>query len=181
MVDPNAYWSSLPTIPQVMMDWLKDKGVHPLTIGSGQNAPIKVARGYCADDGWFDVDPSGDPHFGILVEDRGGPVDVAFWHPRSGRVATLLHYGFAFGEEQIDNTGLYSFEGYLRIHANPLDWLRADRDGIFVLDWSRAFDRLRYCPRIAVPTCILNVYQQAMKPQEMPELFVLAEDRSAAA
>jgi len=181
MPDPREHWQSLPVIRQIMFDWLLAKGIHPLAVGSGPNSPLKVAHGQCADDGWFDVDPSGDPHFGILVEDRGGPVDVAFWHARSGRIATLLNYGFALGEELIENPGVYSFHGALKIHANPVEWLRAGRDGIFVLDWGRAFDRLRYCPRITVPPCLLNVYQQSMKPQHMPEVFVLAEDRSAAA
>ena len=156
--DPIQYWHSLPVVRTIMMQWLASKGVHPLTIGSGQNTPLKVARGYCADDGWFDTDPSGDLHIAILIEDSAGSIDVAFWHVRSGRIATLLHYGFAFGEEQIDNPGLYSFDCCLNIYANPLDWLRASRDGIFVLDWSRAFDRLRDCPRITVPPCLLDVY-----------------------
>ena len=76
--DPEKYWSSLPTVPQIMMDWLKDKGVHPLTIGSGQNTPIKFAHGHCAADGWFDTEPSGPACFAILVEDGAGVIDLIF-------------------------------------------------------------------------------------------------------
>jgi hypothetical protein len=181
MSNPLDYWRSLPVINQVMMDWLMDNGVNPLTIGSGQNAPLKVARGHCADDGWFDVDPSGDPHFGILVEDRGGPVDVGFWHARSGRTATLLNYGFALGEHLIDNPGVYSFHGALKIHANPVEWLRAGRDGVVILDWTRAFDRLRDCPRIAVDEPLLAKYRAAMQPPHMPDLFVMTDSEEAVA
>ena len=84
----------------------------------------------------------------------------------------MLNYGFALGEEQIDNTGLYSFEGCLSIHANPLEWLRASRDGIFVLDWCRAFDRLRYCPRIAVhQPCLAQYVSTGDEVGAMPEVF----------
>lgn len=178
--DPLQYWRSIPVIPQITMNWLASNGVHPITIGSGENTPLKIAHGYCSVGGWFDADPSGDPHIGILIEDSAGSIDVAFWHLRSGRIATLLHYGFALGEEQIENTGLYSFEGYLRIHADPVEWLRSGRDGVFVLDWSRAFDRLRYCPRIAVHYSLIETYRKAMKPQ-LPELFVIKNDQSEAA
>jgi len=178
---PQAYWQNMATIPQIMMDWLASKGVHPLTIGSRENTPLKIAHGHCADDGWFEADPSGDPHIGILVEDSAGPIDVGFWHARTGRTATLLNYGFALGEQQIDNPGLYRFEGYLRIYVDPVEWLRSGRDGIVVLGWSRAFDRLRYCPRVAVPPCLVSVYQQAMKPQHLPEVFVLMNEVRTAA
>lgn len=179
--DPLQHWRTLPVVYTIMMQWLVTKGVHPLTIGSGQKTPIKFAHGRCAADGWFDPEPSGPACFAFLVEDGAGVIDLAFWDPRSGATATLQQYGFALGEEQIDNPGTYSFDACLKIHADPLDWLRASRDGIVVLDWSRAFDRLRYCPRIAVPPCLLDMFQRAMKPQQMPEVFVLAEDRSAAA
>lgn len=179
--DPDKYWSSLPTIPKVMFDWLLAKGVNPLAVGSGPNPPLKLAHGRCADDGWFDVDPSGEPHIAILIEDSGGPIDVAFWHPRSGRVATLLNLGFALGEEQINNPGVYSFGGCLQIHANPLDWLRSGRTGIVVLDWTRAFDLLRYSRRIAIDEVLLPTYRTAMHPQHMPELFVMTDSVEAAA
>ena len=41
--DPDKYWSSLPTIPKVMFDWLLAKGVNPLAVGSGPNPPLKLA------------------------------------------------------------------------------------------------------------------------------------------
>jgi hypothetical protein len=85
--DPDKYWSSLSTIPQIMFDWLLAKGVHPLSVGSGSNSPLKVAHGNCAADGWFDPDPSGPACFAVLVEDRAGPIDVAFWDPRTGATA----------------------------------------------------------------------------------------------
>jgi len=179
--NPQDHWRSLPVINQIMFDWLLDKGVAPLSVGSGINSPLKVVCGNCAADGWFDTCPAGDPHIGILVEDRAGPIDVAFWHPRSGKTATLLNYGFALGEHLIDNPGVDSFHGALKIHANPVEWLRAGRDGIVILDWTGAFDRLRDCPRIAVDEPLLEKYRAAMQPPHMPDLFVMTDSEEAAA
>jgi hypothetical protein len=179
--DPDKYWSSLSTIPQIMFDWLLNKGVAPLSVGSGINSPLKIAHGNCAADGWFDAEAAGPACFAILVEDSAGPIDVAFWHPRSGRTATLLNYGFALGEHLIENPGVYSFGCHLNIFASPLDWLRSDRDGIFILDWTLAFDLLRYCPAVAVDSSLLATYRAAMQPQRLPDLFVMADAEEAAA
>lgn len=146
--NPQDHWRSLPVINQVMMDWLMDNGVNPLAIGSGPNPPLKVAHGNCAADGWFDADSAGDPHIGILVEDRAGPIDVAFWHARSGRTATLLNYGFALGEELIDNPGIYAFGGALQVWRTPLQWLQAGRTGIVILKPAMAWYRLLHIQRI---------------------------------
>ena len=43
----------------------------------------------------------------------------------------------------------FAFDCGLNIFASPIDWLRARRDGICVIDWTRAFERLRDAPRIA--------------------------------
>lgn len=181
MPDPRERWHSLPVIRQIMINWLVAKGVHPLTVGSGPNTPLKVAHGNCAADGWFDPDPSGPACFAILIEDKAGPIDLAFWDPRSGATATLLNYGFALGEEQVDNPGVYSFDGFLKVHTDPLAWLRDNRDGIFILDWRRAFDRLRYCPAVAVDASLLATYRVAMQPPHMPNLFVMMDGEAAAA
>jgi hypothetical protein len=38
--------------------------------------------------------------------------------------------------------------GALRVHADPLDWLRANREGIVILRSDFAYTHLRSCPRI---------------------------------
>ena len=64
----------------------------------------------------------------------GELVDVVAWHPESQRVATLL------GE--IGAIGISSAVGFRLtppfIHESIADWLRADRDGIFIVDERRA-------------------------------------------
>ena len=163
---PLEYWQNQSVISQNQIDWLLSQGVPPLAIGSAENAPLKRSNQGIV----------------ILIEDEAGPTDCATWSLRDGGAITLLTgAGFALGEYQIHNPGIYSFDGCLQLHDDPLSWLRANRDGIVVIDWSRAFDRLRDCPRISVCPSMRETYRQFMKPRHMPELFVRLEDRSAAA
>jgi hypothetical protein len=57
--------------------------------------------------------------------------------------------GFCLGNADILNPGTYSDDGSLHIHATPLEWLRADRDGICIVQWRDAYGRLRFCVRSA--------------------------------
>jgi hypothetical protein len=80
----------------------------------------------------------------------------------------------------MDDASTYAFDCALNIFSSPLDWLRAERDGIVVIDWSRAFDRLRDAPRITIAEELLPLYRRQMKPRSMPELFVIQAERRAA-
>ena len=180
MPDPKTFYRSLPVIPQAMIDYLLDRGVEPLALGSGANWPLKGARGVYASDGWFDPVEFGSACYAVPIDDGDGVIDVAFWDARTGDTGRLLRCGFALGEQQINNPGTCSLGGHLKIHASPLDWLRSGRDGIFVLDWGLAFDRLRCCPRVAVHQSVLSAYRSAMKSPHLPRLFVMTDDREAA-
>jgi hypothetical protein len=47
------------------------------------------------------------------------------------------------------------------------------------VDWTRAFDRLRDAPRIAIEEELLPLYRRFMKPARVPDLFVIAGERKA--
>ncbi|WP_244602960.1 hypothetical protein [Mesorhizobium delmotii] len=137
--------------------------------------PILLARGERATDGRFeDVDTG--PRWFVFEEAE----DVVFWQPRTGQLATSMGRAFALGEDAIYNPGTFAFDNHLNIFADPLEWLRARRDGCIVLDWTRAFDRLRDCPRISVAEEVLLQYRRHMKPPHMPDVYVLASRRVAA-
>jgi hypothetical protein len=163
-------WGSL---EQAQIDWLLSNGVtipamiHPQA--------ILLARGVKAHDGRFEETPDGLP---CLVFEEAE--DEVFWQPRTGEFATSEGRAFALGEETIYDPCTYAFDCNLNIFASPLDWLRAKRDGCVVLDWSHPFDRLRDCPRIAVPENLLLEYRRHMKPPRMPELFVNSRKKEAA-
>ena len=133
-----------------------------------------------APDGRFDTTEDGPAWLAFDVFDGFmNQVDTAFCQPRTGELATWSGRTFALGQEVIDDPATYSFDCNLNIFADPREWLRAKRDGIVVLDWSLAIERLRDCPRIAVSEGVLAEYRKHMKPPHMPQTFVIAERAAA--
>lgn len=138
---------------------------------------MQVAVGSIAANGLFEPEGDGARWFAFPEIEAD---DIVFWHRTSGQMASWCGRVFALGEEIIGEPATYSFDCALNIFDSPLDWLRAKRDGIVVLDWERAFDRLRDCPRIAIAEGLLSRYRQHMKPAHLPELLVIPSRRSAA-
>jgi len=165
--------NSYPAIAFERFKWLLDRGVPIATLI--ELTPIRLAIGKRADDGRFDESPDGSPWL-VFPEEE----DVVYWQPRTGALATWNGRAFALGDDAIGNPGTYSFDCHLNLFADPLDWLRAKRDGIVVLDWSRAYSRLQDCPRIAVTESLVFQYRRHMKPPTGAEIYVL-KDRKAAA
>jgi hypothetical protein len=133
---------------------------------------MKVAHGYRAADNRFESYVSGERW---LAFERLDFTDIVFWHRPTNRLTTWCGRTFALGEEVIDDPATYSFDCALNIFADPLEWLRARRDGIVVLpsQWHRAFERLRDAPRIAIAESLLPTYRRFMKPAHMPELSII--------
>ncbi|MBS3652579.1 hypothetical protein KEU06_28800 [Pseudaminobacter sp. 19-2017] len=136
---------------------------------------MMVGVGSPAPDGLFDNGDDGERWLAFEQEN-----DCVFWQPRRGTLATYSGRAFALGEDIVDNPGTYAFDCALNIFSDPVDWLRAKRDGIVALDWSRAFDRLRHVPRIAIAETLLPLYKRHMRPPRMPELFIIPGRRQAA-
>ncbi len=100
------------------------------------------------------------------------PDDDAFWEPiATGR---KLRGHFCLGADSILDASNYSFDGALVIHETPLAWLKANRNGIVVIDWNRAFDNLRDCPRVAVPRSLMPLWRKWMKPPRLPDVRIAA-------
>lgn len=137
--------------------------------------PVRAATGFCASDGRFEPDPHGVTWL-VFPQLR----DVVFWNPASGQLLDWNGKSFALGEDVIEEATTFAIGYSLNIFADPVSWLRSGCDGIVVMDWSQAFDRLRYAPRVAVEASILQKYQKSMQPQRMPKVFVIPGARSAA-
>ncbi|MDX0800688.1 hypothetical protein QC756_09120 [Sinorhizobium meliloti] len=157
---------------QQHVDWLLDCGV-PLE-ALIRPPMVLVARGIKAPDGCFEEDPDGE-HWLVFPE----ATDVAYWQPKSGAMATWNKRCFAIGEDAVTNSATYAFDHCLNIFTNPIHWLRADRDGCVIIDWSQAFDRLCDCPRIAVAEGLLDKLEHHLQPLRMPEIFVLRQREAA--
>lgn len=126
-----------------------------------------TARGFRAADGRFDHDGFGP--LWVIFEERE---DNVYWRPRTGEIATLNGKAFALDEAFIDNASTYAFDGFLHISATVEGWLQSRYQSIYVLDWTRAFDKLRHASRIAVDEEIRGIYLHHMRPARMPKLFV---------
>ncbi|MEP9400123.1 hypothetical protein [Mesorhizobium sp. KR2-14] len=171
MASRSEVWLVCPE--QAELAWLVRQGVP--TTALVRPTAIMLATGSKTHDGLFEHAEHGERWIAFEQED-----DFVFWHAGRNAFATYSNRAFALGEEAIDNPGTYAFERALNIFASPLDWLRAGRDGIVVLDWSWAFDRLRDAPRIAIAEGLLPLYKRHMRPARMPELFVISRNRQAA-
>lgn len=173
MIDALKY----PPIEYDRVHWLHKSGVPAKTLARLMaNSPLRIATGRRADDGLFEDDDAGNA---FLVFEE--PEDLIFWQPRTGEVARALNRAFALGEEAIYNPGTYSFDCNLNIFSSPLDWLRNRCDGCVVIDWHRAFDRLRDAPRVAISEDLLFLYKRHMRPPQLPEVSVIATQNKAVA
>lgn len=136
--------------------------------------PIRLATGEQGDLDYFVETNGGEDWLAF-----GTPDDIVYWHPETGRLATARNRAFALGEELIGDACTFAMDQSLRIFADPFDWLRHGRKGIVVIRWEWAFDRLRYCPRIAIAEPLISIYQQHMQPV-LPRLSVLTHELEAA-
>lgn len=153
--------------------WLNQKGVERKVIPN--KTSIFLATGIRANDGYFEENEDGSDW--LIFIQQG---DIVFWQPETDQYATWNGHAFALWEHLIWNAGSCSLGNALNIYADPIDWLRNNRNGIVVFDWKRAYFMLGYCPRICLPECLVTTYQQYMRHPHKPEVFVRADGRIAA-
>lgn len=93
------------------------------------------ARVIDIDDGLYAPSSEGAPHLILPVFEDEELVDlVAFTSDQP--MAWLLRLGTGWSLGLIDGFERHGWEQEVRLWASPLDWLRADRDGLCILDWS---------------------------------------------
>lgn len=160
---------ALTPINWTMFSWFANQHVPRSTLM--RMIGLQTIRGVRGEDGWLEPTPDGRVFVAFYEQ---SPNDVVFWCPRTNEFAGLRGRVFALGEDNIADPSVFAFDANLHIYADALTWLRDDGRGIVILDWSRAFDRLRHVPRIAVTERLLPTYLEYMKPRRMPELSVIA-------
>lgn len=151
------------------------KWVHPSTIPTRAELLSQGhAYGYRGYDGRFERDPKGECWLAFAEPD-----DLVYWHPQSDRIATYHGRAFALGELTISNAATYALDDSLKIFGSVPQWVAANGKGIFIIDWSQAFDKLREASRIECDDDkVAALYRQHMRPKRMPIMKVRRQQRS---
>jgi len=134
---------------------------------------VSIARGQ------FREDAEGDRALIFRCTDHNSIVDLIAWHPESNRLASWCGAGFCIGDiDDIFNPATYFAGDALRIHASPIEWLRADRDGIVIARPELAGVYLGRVPRIVFTDIKLaeRTERQIKKPTAIVETLVEADD-----
>lgn len=142
---------------------------------------IRAANVAFLDDHTFDFDKTGVPALLFAVEEGDKEIDWVAWQPRHGKLACWRAAAFALGQEAIFNPATY-FAGFtLRVHRTPLEWLKADRDGIVIVQPRYAHAYLRDA-RMSCPDAELarQVEEWIKSPRPRAEIFVEVSERAAA-
>jgi hypothetical protein len=162
-----------------LIRWLLDQGVRE----SAMLEPWPLGGARVLFDGCgFDVVPDGELAVTFRIDDCGEVLDLAAWAPRSGKMASWCGVGFAIGQDQIFNPASYFDGGALRVHADPLAWLKADRDGVVIVKPELTYAYLRNVRRLsfADPALARQVERWLEPPQAGPELLVEVVEELAA-
>jgi hypothetical protein len=140
-------WQELAYPLEAELEWLSAQGVAPEVMA--EPWPLRSA-GVVFDDLYgFDFKRDGEPAIIFKAEDRGDELDLIAWEVSTGRLASWHGNTFCLGDlDQIGSPATYFMDGALRIHASPLEWLMAQREGIVILRQEFAYAHLRFSPRI---------------------------------
>ena len=135
---------------QAEIDRAKELGIHPMAL---VQEGIVLRHKVVFDRRRFEFARhrgSDDMVSALVVPARGQYgefVDLVAWRPPDSLGSWLGHVGL-LGEDQV----LGPRFGPLAVHANVLDWLRADRVGVVVVDMIRAAPLLRDASKLLVAT-----------------------------
>lgn len=100
----------------------------------------------------FDVDLDGVPALTFRAKDHGEVIDLVAWSPRNGAIASWRGVGFCVGDvDDVFNPGTYALGSALRIHADPIAWLKADRQGIVIVNSKLTYTVLAKAHRVLLP------------------------------
>jgi hypothetical protein len=116
--------------------WLLDQGV---TI-EAMTAPLSILAGHVIYEPSGVYIPNAFGEFSCILPafDGEGLVDLVAWSPRSGRIASRLGIVGLLGEGQAERAAANLAGVPLPIWRTPLDWLRAGRRGVVMVDRSCA-------------------------------------------
>jgi hypothetical protein len=162
----------LPSNEQIR--WLLD---HEVSVETLQAEPCSIAATTVRFDGRFFIpDPDGEKALIFRATDRDEVIDLIAWSPRSDEIGSFLGVAFCLGDQdQLYNPATWFAGGGLCIHKSLLEWLRASRRGIVIIDPKQTYAMLRQVPRLVFTDAALarQVREWLQPPRPRCELLVV--------
>lgn len=130
----------------------------------------------------FEIAEDGERALTLPMIDAGEVVDLAAWQPKTKTLKGWAGRGFALGQEEIFNPGVYAMDGALHVHETPLEWLRAGRTGIVIVRPSLSHAYLAGRERLAFDNAAFarRVKGWMRPPKARAELLVATKTDEAA-
>jgi hypothetical protein len=161
----------LPSQDQVR--WLLDQGLDADALCRPWLISATTVR---FDGNTFTTDPDGERALTFRATDRGEVVDLIAWNPRSGKLASWYGTAFCLGDlDDILNPASFFAGSALRVHADPLAWLRAGRDGIVIVKPEFTYAYLRGVPRLSFADASFARQVRAWLQPPQPRVKFLVE------
>ena len=149
--------------------WLLKQGISETAMISP--TVIRAANVTLLDGNTFDFDAKGIRAFLFKELDCD---DLIAWNPKRDALATWRGDAFALGQESVFNPATYFDCSALRVHRTPLEWLKADREGIVIVKPQLTYAYLYHARRLsfADPVYAQQVKRWLQPPKPTAELLI---------
>ena len=131
------------------LHWFSSRGISPLNLLQtwvGWSDYVRLDSVVLLPRGGFEFsryksDYPAEPALTFVCWDALGEAhDICAWQPATGKIATWVDRAALLGE---DNLNAPQLDGGLQVHSDALDWFRAKRYGVVIIDRQRAAPILR--------------------------------------
>jgi hypothetical protein len=181
--DVMARHATLLGLANVHIRWLREQGVptsafhrHDVVVRADVHL-IDGGRFIFADEAREETETTVALVF-VAYDELGVPDDLVAWPPRTKVAVTWLgrrsYLGDAFGPRLGPHGGVV-------VHPDPLTWLRADRDGLVLVDPDLAREQLRHAgPFVVDDDLDLAQRLESALTLPSPEIIVISARQEAA-
>lgn len=122
----------------------------------------------------------GVSYLAFVAFDGNYPLDIVLWQPRTGELIAYSGRAVFLGDlDEVMSEATYLADGCLTIHADPLEWLKASREGVVIVNEKLAGAYLRDLPRVFCPDVETAKRVKKIVRPDKPTVKVLTAIRGA--